>query len=410
MRCIFCNRKFSKTTVGKDLVQPSVEHIIPNNIGGRLKSSDLICTGCNSRLGSRIDSALDKKFDFILNLFSIKKDRGQNTDAICYQNERLCIIKPDGTTDFASAEVELDIKDGKVVFHIYSPMSKKIVQRDIPKAIAAQKELLLSHNIDYKKSIATVLCDTLARLKNKDYALVASSNTKLDIKRSYDSKAIFLAILKIAFMFAGKHKLLDAFDSDAIREQLNSGCANCVYYYIGREHIFQYGEMGLFHSLGIAGSKQAHTLICYVELFTLGEFVCILNDNYQGEDVSFTYSYDLLNKKNVSPVFSPNYSLKSLKENICNNLAEKQARERLRQLLQNISSFYNCYIFPRRILEYARIDKSCPIELVNFLNSNFEKIQDKWKNNAGMIFFIPQHMRFPLFAQLLQSITDEQES
>jgi hypothetical protein len=47
MRCIFCLQERT----------PSVEHVFPLSIGGRL-TTDRVCQQCNSTLGSRVDSAL----------------------------------------------------------------------------------------------------------------------------------------------------------------------------------------------------------------------------------------------------------------------------------------------------------------------------------------------------------------
>lgn len=42
----------------------SEEHIIPNAIGGKLKSKELICKKCNSKLGHSMDKELAEQLDF----------------------------------------------------------------------------------------------------------------------------------------------------------------------------------------------------------------------------------------------------------------------------------------------------------------------------------------------------------
>ena len=63
---------------GKDITEENktVEHILLNSIGGRLKSSTLICKDCNSTFGNTFDSSLSKQLEFFANFLDIKRERG----------------------------------------------------------------------------------------------------------------------------------------------------------------------------------------------------------------------------------------------------------------------------------------------------------------------------------------------
>ncbi len=61
------------TTLNKK--NQSVEHIIPNSIGGTLKSSRLICRECNNAYGMTIDAALAKDFEHLSIFLSFDRDR-----------------------------------------------------------------------------------------------------------------------------------------------------------------------------------------------------------------------------------------------------------------------------------------------------------------------------------------------
>ena len=58
----------------------SVEHIIPNAIGGRLKSKKLLCKSCNSLLGELYDSELCKSLMVISGVLDIKRQKGVTQD------------------------------------------------------------------------------------------------------------------------------------------------------------------------------------------------------------------------------------------------------------------------------------------------------------------------------------------
>ena len=96
MTCIFCKKEY------QDL---SVEHIIPDSIGGKL-TYKCVCSSCNSKLGSEIDSLLCKE-DIVLLLrkrFDIKSKAGESVDLtkefpfFDKDNQRIIVGRGDGKT------------------------------------------------------------------------------------------------------------------------------------------------------------------------------------------------------------------------------------------------------------------------------------------------------------------------
>ena len=66
MFCYACGKEITPSN-------RSDEHIIPNAIGGRLKSKSLLCKQCNSDFGDSIDSELSRQLNHIGNMLNIKK-------------------------------------------------------------------------------------------------------------------------------------------------------------------------------------------------------------------------------------------------------------------------------------------------------------------------------------------------
>lgn len=60
-----------------DKSNSSVEHIIPNALGGNIKSRQLLCKKCNSNTGQNVDSELSKQLNFFANMLNIRRDRGE---------------------------------------------------------------------------------------------------------------------------------------------------------------------------------------------------------------------------------------------------------------------------------------------------------------------------------------------
>jgi len=54
----------------------TLEHVIPNAIGGRKKISGFICVTCNNETGEHWDSELAKQLNPFSLLFSISRERG----------------------------------------------------------------------------------------------------------------------------------------------------------------------------------------------------------------------------------------------------------------------------------------------------------------------------------------------
>ncbi|MEE0999940.1 MAG: HNH endonuclease [Treponemataceae bacterium] len=68
-KCYLCGKEITEEN-------KTVEHILLNSIGGRLKSSTLICKDCNSTFGNTFDSSLSKQLEFFANFLDIKRERG----------------------------------------------------------------------------------------------------------------------------------------------------------------------------------------------------------------------------------------------------------------------------------------------------------------------------------------------
>jgi len=54
------------------------------------------------------------------------------------------------------------------------------------------------------------------------------------------------------------------------------------------------------HSIVLKGSKIDKILYCYIELFSTFQYIVIVDDDYEGEDIYHNYIYDLLNSKEIN--------------------------------------------------------------------------------------------------------------
>jgi hypothetical protein len=68
--CALCGSQLSNKNRSK-------EHVIPNSIGGRLKTADFICKSCNSTYGGSWDSELAKQLNWFSHALAISRETGE---------------------------------------------------------------------------------------------------------------------------------------------------------------------------------------------------------------------------------------------------------------------------------------------------------------------------------------------
>src|ERR1700686_2730563 len=67
--CVLCGAAITETN-------DSVEHIIQNSVGGRLRTRGFICTKCNSITGETWDAELARQLNPLSLFFRIVRERG----------------------------------------------------------------------------------------------------------------------------------------------------------------------------------------------------------------------------------------------------------------------------------------------------------------------------------------------
>lgn len=124
MKCYICNHEIVSENV-------SIEHIIPNSIGGKLKSTKLLCNACNKNLGHEIDNELFKTFHYICTLLNIKREKG-STPPITLETETNVKYKIYANSDIEIVKPKINISEidnKKLYFNIVAPMNRKIINQ-----------------------------------------------------------------------------------------------------------------------------------------------------------------------------------------------------------------------------------------------------------------------------------------
>lgn len=149
-KCLFC---------GRDFQELSKEHIIPNAICGRIKSKNLICKDCNSTLGQEIDNGLDGVYSQIINMFNIKRERGESEPVVVtsVDDEKKYKYFSNGDYEFAESYVKIDFNENnQLTIAIEGPVDKEKLKGDIGKFFRSNEKKLKENGYDFKKVIKYV--------------------------------------------------------------------------------------------------------------------------------------------------------------------------------------------------------------------------------------------------------------
>lgn len=137
--CYYCNTELvaKKDATPEQLASNrfvSEEHILPDFLGGKLSSWDLLCNSCNNDLGTRLDGALSKEL-ILSRILTIKRDRGKQTtrgitgkdksgiEFAINKDRQSILVRPqvfldeNGGVDFVVAK---DLKEGRRCFTYHS--------------------------------------------------------------------------------------------------------------------------------------------------------------------------------------------------------------------------------------------------------------------------------------------------
>lgn len=283
-KCYLCKNEITDENV-------SIEHILPNAIGGRLKSSSLICKECNSKFGDTSDACLAKQLEFFANQLNIKRERGsvQNVEMTRESTGEAYLVSPEGDLvprkplikereSNGNLEIYVKANDEKTIESILIGLKRKYPKLDITKFNDA-----LKHEVEY---IDEPLHGTI----------------------SIDGKKIFPAILKIAVNYYIE-KGGDIEFVDSAIEDLKNNQTHRVDLIIKEGLVVESDSEDVLHYIFINGCREKKKLYAIIELYSTVQFVIKLSDNYNGEDVQHLYVFDVLKKQEIQKeiVFVPDF-------------------------------------------------------------------------------------------------------
>lgn len=335
----------------------SIEHIIPNSIGGRIKSSKILCIDCNTLFGDTIDRDLAKSYGSIVSLLGIKRDR---------------------TRDYTIKNLKSESGE---LFHLvdgYTPTPSK------PTIAITDKNLFISARD--KKQLEQIIQGQQRKYPDLEMGDLANAKVakdeylkeKLTIPMSFGGDTNFRAIAKIAINylkyyehnFSGVERLITV---------MNGSRKNDfdIHHYPLIEH-FHENNNEVLHVIHIKGDATNKSLYAYIVLFSFSSFIVNIDENYSEESFEKTYSYDVIRNKELSKTIQLNYAGKTSYKQQFENEKELHHQKNIYSLKTNLARI--AYIIDNIHAERSR-DK--------ILAECMDEIQ---KKHPGSIHFTQQMM------------------
>ena len=196
--CIFCHERITSSN-------DSLEHIIPNCIGGKLKSKGLVCKKCNSELGQTLDKEFCDSLHFMALISGIEKERGEHKPIKGIgENGREYILDKNLQPKLARPYVErLDNAEGYFITAPDKKTAQKIIKGIYEKYMGRKPT---------KEKIEEIL---------KISKFVSKESPTLRIELKLNLQALFRGVTKIAYEFTYlKLKNLKLTDLEPVRNYI----------------------------------------------------------------------------------------------------------------------------------------------------------------------------------------------
>jgi len=258
----------------------SLEHIIPNAVGGVLASRRLLCVACNNKLGHEVDKDLCNYVAPLGVLIGVRRDAG-NGRAVQIQ-------RADGTVVLLDHEGRMRTPRPKFV--------ERETDRgvDITVTAATKREA--------EKTFAGLQRKWGKKFRNVSRDPVSESIVEVDERMHFTLEtggpATNRAIAKIAlgyYLHIGGDAAFVAGMIDYVRSGLRAGAVDAGWY-AGPAPLAAEGDASLRHVVAVRGSASDGRLLGYVELFGSLHFAVVLADPYVGPDVSRAHIVTLVDR------------------------------------------------------------------------------------------------------------------
>jgi len=287
MKCYICNENEAN----------SVEHIIPNAIGGKIKAK-ILCRECNSKYGDSCEAALAKSLLLFSNWINHPRDRGSIPNLPCKMiyadGKEVSVEREAASKELNSLNRNEYINHGNSLKHSYTILGKGGVQRFRKE----HKKTLMNWGKKHGWSK-----ERLTEALQKTEAILVASRKKIEnpsitMTISFGGKEVYLSCLKTAINFYIQKGYNRQYIGNAIRiiKDQSDDIFKVANIYYPKDF---FPTNGIFHTLYLKGDSKNRRLLCLISYYSVFQSLLILNTDYAGIDFEERYCYDIWNEKEI---------------------------------------------------------------------------------------------------------------
>ena len=320
MRCYVCNREMVDKPTDSSLCKAHGEHIIHNGIRGKLISRSILCEECGGAY-SKDDANFCKIFaPFVVALSDrmIPADHGK-TDGNTLKGS---IFK---TPDVKEGDEGLEVtaKNGEVipVQPFYTIEENKINVYAGKKRIKDYLKVLTKELADNGDDIANYTIERHTDIHDQGYIAYYFSKGNDNFNEEFKKGMVKIATEYALHCGISRELLTEVISIDDKgkatidydRAKLIPFIPTTLFDILYEDHRYLFEDGYPSHMLKLFTSKYNDgktRLYCYLDLFSTFQYYVLLNDDYEGEEISETYAQRLIPKRQRPDV--SDYSPKDL--------------------------------------------------------------------------------------------------
>ena len=259
------------------------EHIIPNAIGGRKKTTGFICNDCNNKLGQDWDADLARQLNWFSLAVGISRERGESPKQIVQtiEGDKYWLHNDGSFTPEKSSYSEEDL-GGKIKINLTAKTIEEAKQR--LKGIARKYP-----KFDVGKALSELEVTT-------NYL-----NSPLHVSLSFGGADAGRSLVKTAFAFASECGVPHAQCEKALEYLLHPEAKTIPFGFAYLSDLVEGRPKDrIFHCVSLHGDLNRKRLWSYIEYFGLFRIVVLLSERYIGPDRSEIYTINPVDGERVA--------------------------------------------------------------------------------------------------------------
>ncbi|MBO9535960.1 HNH endonuclease [Herbaspirillum sp.] len=259
------------------------EHIIPNAIGGRKKTTGFICNDCNNKLGEDWDADLAKQLNWFSLAVGISRERGESPKQIVQtiEGDKYWLLNDGSFTPEKSSYSEEDL-GGKIKINLTAKTIEEAKQR--LKGIARKYP-----KFDVEKALSELEVTT-------NYL-----ESPLHVSLSLGGPNAGRSLVKTAFAFASECGVPHAQCEKALEYLLNPEAEAIPFGFAYLSDLVEVRPKDrIFHCVSLHGDPKRKRLWSYIEYFGLFRIVVLLSERYAGPFRNEIYTIDPVDGERVT--------------------------------------------------------------------------------------------------------------